>query len=323
VRLAILISGHIRSLEQSQKNLTLLRELFPSSDLFIHTWDSSEMNNNSHHKPYFEVNKIYGDWLEAFNPKNKLIENQIEINLDDKFNYILKELPKSMRPAALGFYWMIYGISKSTELMIKEEYVSFKKYDYVIRWRFDLIIENFVDILNDLNILKLQNNSVILSSNKIWWPLGVYSDVFWIAERSFHERFVSSINRSIYNDVLIFKNSNLFLPELVLTNVIKKLNFKIISSSGIFKLKRVKEDHLISRINFTLLSKYRDLRFCWYLITANPYSFKSTLVFKKDLLNVEWQKNVFFPLNFPLIAKVTFIFISLIQKIQKTWIRFN
>lgn len=320
MRIAILISGHLRSFEQSQDNINLFRALFPVSDLFIHTWDSSEMNNNSHHIPYFEGKDVSEKLLESFRPKGKIIENQIEIDLDKRFNLIHNKIPSSMWPAIKGYYWMIYGITKCTELMINEEIISGEKYDYVIRYRFDLVCENRESILRDFDIMKLYDRSIILSTNKIWWPLGVFSDVFWIAQRFTHERIVSCLNQSIDNGVFIFKNSNLFLPELVLTNVIKKLNFKIISSSGFFHLRRSYENHLISRKNFGLLSSYRDLRFCWNLIVSRSSDTKFTFLSEKDILKDEWRENVVFPLNIQVIARVIFICVSLVQKFRKVFV---
>lgn len=317
MKVAILISGHIRSFEQFQDNIKLLRASFPSSDLFIHTWDSSEMIHNSHHKPYFEEEVVNENIFEKFKLKEKIIENQIEIDLDKRFDLIQNKIPRVMWPAIKGYYWMIYGISKCTELMIQEEIVSGKKYEYIIRYRFDLVCENHDSILRDFGILKHHNNSIILSTNKIWWPLGAFSDVFWIAERSIHEQIVSCLNHSIKNGILLFKNSNLFLPELVLTNAIKNLNFKIIPSLGFFHLRRSNENHLISRKNYSKLYIYRDLKFCWNLIAYKPINTEVKLFSKKDILKVEWRNNVFFPLNIMIVAKIIVIFDSIIYKFRR------
>lgn len=130
LKLALCLSGQARSLfkahEYIKKNLLDNFEV----DIFAHTWKPT--NGYPQMKLYNDLNTLYSPISFAYD--NALPE---ETNNDIA-------VPNASHPANFCTS-MFYSIYKSNDLKIKHEILNNKKYDFVIRSRFDLALNKNID----------------------------------------------------------------------------------------------------------------------------------------------------------------------------------
>ena len=112
---AISISGQQRFVKEGLKSLQTNLVDFENYDVFIHTWKDSKVNESD---------------LNLYNPKKILIEDPIIFD---------EECSKTNTHKS-----MFYSISKSLDLLLNYS----KKYDAVIRTRFDIFLQDKLDLNN-------------------------------------------------------------------------------------------------------------------------------------------------------------------------------
>lgn len=321
MRLAILLSGHIRSLEVAENNISSLKKIFPNVDIYIHTWSITEMSGPSHQEPKNKSRPLNKEIFENLQIDDYLIESQDEAlsNLPISISPLIDSLKSKNQPAVNGFIWMIYGIKQATELMRKKELINEFVYDYVIRYRFDLVINSVEKLVNYLNLLLTNNNKIILSSNNNWWPLGCYSDIFWISNRNNHIKIINRIYDNFEYDIKQFSKSNIFLPELIFTNVIKHYNITITEIEMISSLKRENYLEKISYKHKNIGADIEAIAFCWSKLAINFYSDGFWATVKRDPLRLAWKKNSIFLLKSLNVNRVLYNLYILYKKIRNIY----
>lgn len=148
MKTAICISGQPRNVNLAFPNInqTLLEPNSP--DVFIHLWLDKGDLDKSHFNSWGQSvgtinNDVIGDIFKKYNPKKIKIENQIHFPQFNKYN--LSNYQKNMVS-------MLYSMKQSNNLKIDYELENNFKYDAVIRSRFDLTLENIIEIDSlDLN----------------------------------------------------------------------------------------------------------------------------------------------------------------------------
>lgn len=318
MKIAILFSGHIRSYSCASDILINLRRILPAADVFIHTWNTIDITSKTHHEPYSIGIDIEESYLQKLKPKRKLVERQEDLIINDELSKVMNVLPEQMYPMLKGYYWMIYGIAKCTDLMIAEEQISGVNYDYVIRYRFDLICNEYDLILKDFCYLRDLENGIICSTSKNFWPIGVFSDVVWTLSRNDHVNIIHYLCQNMFVDATLFKYSKLFLPEMLFTKAVTNLGIKIFPSYGVYKLRRKHEDLLISRQSSAYMTSLSEMLSCWNLIKNDLWIRKSFFIRKKDVLMDEWKRNTFFPFNKLILTTIIFYCISILLKLKQT-----
>jgi hypothetical protein len=136
MKVALLLSGQPRNIEQAFNSIKHCLIEPNNPDIFIHTWLDLE---NERHK------KLENLILNLYNPKKIKIEKQ------KKFSHNNLELSRILSTHAIGytkesFIEMIYSswYSNHQSNLLKEEYrlENDFEYDYVIRARFDIYYNN-------------------------------------------------------------------------------------------------------------------------------------------------------------------------------------
>jgi hypothetical protein len=150
VKVALLISGHMRYFKETIPSLkrSILDVLNP--DIYIHTWDEGDrsMWNNTLGG---EINNEYFDNL-GINIKKFVIDKWGDY--EGLFNQrIITEFPNSFAvyPRPVRVLSMFYKIQKCYELMTED-------YDFIIRIRPDLIYPNIIDPNININHLYMPNS---------------------------------------------------------------------------------------------------------------------------------------------------------------------
>lgn len=145
MEVALCLSGQLRSIDLVLENL-LKNIIVPNkSDVFCHTWhkyDNSKYCN--FYNPSDNEYTYYGEY--SFENIQKIIKNLNPISFEFEYPFI-QENTKSM----------FYSIMKSNDLLNSYKKYKNKKYDVVIRSRYDIFFES------ELNLDDIDENTVYLS----------------------------------------------------------------------------------------------------------------------------------------------------------------
>jgi hypothetical protein len=317
MKIAILISGHIRSQEFAENNVRRLKSAFPQSDIFIHTWSINEMDQQTHHMPKFRRSPITEDNLINMLACKHRIEHQQDVKIPPLVSHYIAELAPNMQGAATGFYWMIYGINQATCLMNENESKINQNYDYVLRWRFDLDVDCYNLLQKDFSYLHFHNSTIKIPSSNEWWPIGTYSDVAWLMARNNHCIFNKLTQQCLAREIEKFRNSRRFLPELIVTRLMRRVGCQLIDFSCFFRLARTNHSQDISRKAPSIGQWVDRLFWCCDMLEVNKYYGRIDSSANADTVLFEWKRHS--PLAFHSIA-----FANILRKMwHKIYWRFN
>ena len=203
-RVALCISGYLRTFGDTFKNLEKHILLNNNCDIFIHTWDTN-FDNQKSFKDKIDENYI----LSTFNPKKIIIEKPKNFNLSPimhKQNVDNRNINNVLS--------MLYKIKKCNDL--KNEYENQKniKYDATIRYRSDILMKE------DLLIRNIENNS-------IYFP--EYGNFGGICDQmAFGNTEMMNIYSSLFDKIENYLYEGLPLnPEKLLLHHIKSKSIKI------------------------------------------------------------------------------------------------
>ncbi len=160
MRVALCLSGQMRTYKQAYKNLKkyILKPLKP--DVFIHTWEYSGITNRSKlsSKNKYGEKITYRQLKKLYNPKKAVIEKFYDEYYDElegiKFPKKLKKDNPTKTYADLPLF---YKIKKCNDLKKEYEEKHGFKYDIVIRMRPDLMIKEKIPgrVLNESSVIWL------------------------------------------------------------------------------------------------------------------------------------------------------------------------
>jgi hypothetical protein len=316
MKLAILLSGHVRTPEYAERNVRQLKIRFPYADVFMHTWAISEMSSPTHREPSKKIIELENDYLARIPSKRLLVEQQELVAIPDDILQSIHDLPVSMQSAALGCFWMLYGIQMSTKLMQSYSIEVGIKYDYVLRYRYDLIVDSLDELEKDITSILCKSKSMIMTTNTNWWPFGSYSDVVWISTNENHLALMGYLKANLDMEIRRFRTCSIFLPELILTKVIQSLNIKLIPSNGIYSLNRHDRMERVSRLHGNWCRDIDTLVLCW---THLKVGFKRDGIWVReddDFLRIEWKNNSFLFLRSLNLTRFFYVIYSLYKVIK-------
>ena len=182
-KVAILISGHIRSYETCLEKINKIKEYF-DADIFIHTWRYENIDKDSWNiTEDFKITEDIEFYLNStLNPKVLLVEDQKEIRKKFLKKFFISKKNIDTIP---GFYFQYYGVIEAYNIFKK--YKSKKKinYDTLIRYRFDIIPQDIDNLILDIKeshescysyvsehnwaqILKIYFDGIFISSDLIY-----------------------------------------------------------------------------------------------------------------------------------------------------------
>lgn len=218
MKIALCLSGHLRTFEQTQNSLSqfILKKYNP--DIFIHTWDKLGFacNYKSDRFLHDTSNKL-SQIERLYRPKKIIVESskfieQLKLEADEYAPH-LKHAPKHVGHMASMFY-KIYACN---ELRKNFELENNCKYDCIIRSRPDLMFSKQLYLPN-------------LEDNAVWIPQfisgdGWYTDQFAVANSDSMDLY-----SSLYFDMQeYFLAKGEFYPEKFMFWALnKKLKVKFI-----------------------------------------------------------------------------------------------
>lgn len=203
MKVALCLSGYLRCFDKVYNNLNkyLLSEY--DIDIFVHTW--RKYDYNAHNINENLVNKYY-------KPKNIVIEDSYKKDLAqimiDKNTEVIRN--------GLGVMSMFYKIKACNDLKLEYEKEHNFKYDFVIRFRPDLLLQNDVNLLH----------SDMLSIPK-YGDFGGLNDQAAFSNSENIDKYCSiydKVEEYLLNDS---ENKLCMKPELLLAHHINELNIQI------------------------------------------------------------------------------------------------
>lgn len=212
MRACVLISGKIRNAKDCFDSIkTNLLDVY-SADVFLSTWSTDENDDST-----------IDELIQMYSPKSIDIEN-LDDTITEYFTNKLepfKENTYGIETRPLFVFLMYYKMMRVNRLKESYESILGKKYDIVIRTRFDLRIDN------KLEYIVPTNNEIYIP--KGWdWRDG-YNDLFAIGN-SHSMDYYSNLYFSLIN---MLESGHVLHPELLLKSHLDK---------GGFELKRPKMD---------------------------------------------------------------------------------
>lgn len=311
-KIALLLSGHTRSLKYTINNLAEVIEAL-KCDVFTHTWSEAEMSSSTWRQPdFYHEESFEGNLIQSLSPLGFMIEPQSPILLKLFKNSIHQDVSLEEKSIS-GSHFMLYGMNKVFQLM--EEYELEKKINYkvIIRYRYDLVCKNIASLKDDVN--KASAGTTIMADHNWANILEAKFDGVIIAERSKYEIFLREISNCYNNIYQLSTGLGGILPELIITKIMgsssnilnSNSEFNIVRSNNfneqIFKIRKVSYRNMIassvSYLNFSLKNResYKSFNnFIWHENTIFINRFISYIIF---ILIGEGKvyRRVFFPVK--------------------------
>lgn len=193
MKIAILLSGHLRSFRKTQSSFLQFKnslEQFGTVDVFCHTWDIEESVTASWWKehslndpPPATVRRL--DIEDAYQPVKLIIEPTV--HFDDSTYKIDVTIPVA------GMLSMLYTQRRAFELLEQYERHNNFQYDMIIKTRFDLLYELAPEFNNCIKEC-IDLDCIYLPSSNPYELSGSSSDVFAIGSRKEMEKYFSFSN---------------------------------------------------------------------------------------------------------------------------------
>jgi hypothetical protein len=243
-RVAVLLSGHLRSMSGNAELIRALAINGIEVDFFCHTWTKRDMASETWRVPEHgseEYSKA--EDLQKLLPKSFLIEDQRVVVPPVAVTKAIARLDAAARGPALGFWFQLYGITKVYRLC--EEYALGNGFEYaaIVRWRYDLISENLSEILADL-IRAIGNKDIIIASHAWGWAGGLFSDTYFVSPAALLPKILENSQAELIAYSCSHNSQLRFIPELAFSSAIRvtrsrlrcsKSNLSLVRKNGFFE----------------------------------------------------------------------------------------
>lgn len=235
-RTALLLSGHLRSIDWTAENLSELA-LRTGCDVFVHTWNESEMK-----EPTWRVPEDYGEVAGV----NALIRHGIQPKLivrEDSNPEVVVQLFRlhgvDLDVSAIkGCHYMLYGMSTTFDLL--EKYARQHKIHYstVVRYRFDLYCADLDALVADLNFAQNNPKALLAPSHNWARALGASFDGVIIAGFPAYAKFIRALPKSFHSHHLQLLQRERFIPELLIFESAREIGLDVVPASGEYSIVR-------------------------------------------------------------------------------------
>ena len=248
MRIAILLSGHVRSYQKTLNNfeqnfINNLEEAGHEYDVFISTWDndgmkraggghSQELTNNS-----VNIAKLKNSLNKSYQPKKlEIEENNDYLFVKKHVGKILKKYPKlknekiryNVKQHVEGILCQLYKIKKSFNLID-----DISQYDVIVKYRFDLFIKNKVDWSDKQFVERITEGLYLKTKNKLM-PDGTinWGDTIVIGPCALMKYFCMSYDYITSDDITLQLRKNfegdvdIFSPTHIVNSVFQLENIK-------------------------------------------------------------------------------------------------
>ena len=280
MKTALLISGHLRSIDKTIENLIELKEKI-NADIFIHTWSERESTIKSWRKyeKYDEIIESNNKFIKIIKPKSIEVENPIEVrnNILKQFN--INSYSKEIEP----IFYQLYGINRVFELMNTFCITNNINYSCVIRYRFDLVCSKLNSFKKDIKKI-VENKAQIIMMDHNWCSItDTKSDVIIITSKEAYKSINDLIKQNFYDIYLMHSKAGIPIPEAILTNLIR-MKYPLIQSCN-FNVEVIRCNDKFNQ--FFKKHKIPFLSRIISLIKLNVYLHDNS---KKIIDSRQWQK---------------------------------
>jgi hypothetical protein len=212
MKIALCLSGHIRSLFSNIENLKKFVVKDNECDIFLHVWDTygwrAQGNDISLENNGFKGFDQYSDSvdqekvLELLKPRKYVFENYLEHEKtfhERAKRYTRVRVPHLDRP--IQIVSMAYKIAKCNELKTAQEIENGLRYDVVIRSRPDMV--HFADLFEG-NISEFARHDFLVTPNE--YCHNGATDIFAFGNSVIMDRYATLYDKldEIYDDGVLF-----------------------------------------------------------------------------------------------------------------------
>ena len=220
-KIALCISGYLRTFEHAYDHLYRYLLSRVNCDVFIHTWNKIGSSNRDMDLKLANIDtSLFTNKLNSFyNPKKIVVENQ------GSFDSTQKMFDKAFGRDVQGVLSMFYKVEACNKLKSEYEEENNFKYDFVIRYRPDIVINDILDFTVKRDILYIPkfgdfgglNDQFAYSSSEI---MDTYSSLY------------SHIKEYVEEDDIMLN------PEFLLNHHIHKNSIPVLRPKIHYYLKR-------------------------------------------------------------------------------------
>ena len=159
LKIAVCISGHLRTFEQTYQSFTdnIMSSYSRKPDVFVHTWETmgamaSKMNSDANLSNVKTITKEK-DINKIINPIELQIEDYTVLGgliADFNAQADLSQTERSLFPNnnLISYGAMCYSMNRVKKILEEYENKNNFKYDVIIRLRTDLLFRNYINIMN-------------------------------------------------------------------------------------------------------------------------------------------------------------------------------
>ena len=296
-KIALLLSGHLRSISYTIDNIIQLKK-FLNCDVFVHTWTTMESNSLS----WRQNNYIYQDFqknklLVDLSPVGFFFEEQNTESIQNYFN-ISDEIDSKY----FGMFAMCYGMSRCFDIFETYCYENNQTYDICLRHRFDTIV-NVSDLEIQLSKISIFNGTVLMPRHNWVFTSGVHFDGLMIITPSDYKYFLNYLKLYLHPLLLSISKGERYLPELILCHSIRncklairplKSRISLVRGNGYIEqeyiFKKSISDYFYSQVNSIKLFKF---------VTQNMTETNSYIEWKRNNITlVRWLLYNFYNVYF-------------------------
>jgi hypothetical protein len=219
MKVALILSGQGRSSLKSSFN-SIKKHILDvyDTDVYCHLWWDEEISKNGFYvglqnTTYSTDNNMPEIIKNLYSPKKMLIQPQINV-------WAHPDLLDINCPSKESFISQLYGLQEVSNLF------NWSDYDFIIKWRYDLEVVNFMN-LNELDKTKLHTFCHVLNENgetDLPFPTNFFDDPGYILPNDMKQflQFIDNIN-----DLKLYGSD--CVPENIISRTLELLglNYKL------------------------------------------------------------------------------------------------
>jgi hypothetical protein len=225
---ALLISGHSRSIRDTINNIKLIKDEL-NCDVFLHYWKSPEMEKPSWRMPEkYGFGELTSELIEStLAPRMCLVEDSkwVEVNVLPSV-YGNKE-----NITYFGSHFMVYAMWRCFKMCHAYSFSKGISYDVIIRYRYDLRCLDPKEILLDVLEVFKDKNVVKMPAHNWAQSVGAFFDGVIVAEYKMYLKIISNLPIEFDKMVRNVTSPAMVFPELFIVKSIE-INGASVKVSG-------------------------------------------------------------------------------------------
>lgn len=234
MKIALLLSGHLRDIAGSIAALRAIREAL-DCDVFVHTWKARDMHAATWRQPEFAGEVLSDiDLVDAeLRPIDTIVEDDAVAPLAAFYG---TDFGGERRPT--GAHFMIYAMDAVRRLAAAYAVRSGFAYDVAIRFRFDAICRDLDALHDDVAAVTTGERDVVMPAHNWATSLGAFFDGILITRFASNDEIMQSLPHRFDAACAAMRPGERFVPEMFIVDAIRATGHTIDAARGEYALIR-------------------------------------------------------------------------------------